>query len=214
MRLRPVRFRRRESVRPAIVQDRVIETAGHDARLNSLHRAQSTDPRAIRVRLPAPQSLVPRTGRKHGRHEAAQHLGIDNRIGDLIRLLGDQAPPDRVALGPQILAFILETFAVSDSRRCRAARNPGASRCRRRTSASARRSRPRGIAWGRPRIRTPLSSSKLEHLAFVVRRSADQKILAPPAPQASFSHSRFDSNPPAAATSALARNVDRLAIQH
>ena len=51
-------------------------------------------------------------GWEHGRHEAAQHLRVDDGPRDLTGLLGDETPPDSVALGPQIFAFVVEALAV------------------------------------------------------------------------------------------------------
>src|SRR5262249_26881969 len=50
--------------------------------------------------------------RKHRRHEPAHRFRVDDRVGDLIRLLCDESSPDRVALRPKILALIVKTIAV------------------------------------------------------------------------------------------------------
>src|SRR5207237_9843474 len=41
-----------------------------------------------------------------------QHPRIENRVRNLVRLLGDQSPPDRVPLWPEVLTFIVEPLAV------------------------------------------------------------------------------------------------------
>lgn len=50
-------------------------------------------------------------GRVDGGHEKLPGFGVDDGIGDLIGLCGDKPAPDRVALWPDILAFVLEPLA-------------------------------------------------------------------------------------------------------
>ena len=47
---------------------------------------------------------------KHRRHEAANRLGVDHAPSDLPRLERHQPPPDRIALGPEIFALVIETL--------------------------------------------------------------------------------------------------------
>src|SRR6185312_16535745 len=49
---------------------------------------------------------------KHGWHEPADRLGVDDRVRDLARLARDEAAPDGVALGPEILALIVKALAL------------------------------------------------------------------------------------------------------
>ena len=41
-----------------------------------------------------------------------QALGVDDGVGNLVRLPGDKTPPDGVTFGPEILAFIVEALTV------------------------------------------------------------------------------------------------------
>ena len=96
---------------------------------------------------PARASVSARLARKDRRHEAAERLGIDDRVGDLPGLAGDEPSPDRIALGPEILALVVEApaFAVDhdaerhavDARRDAAVelRRAGVERDRRGTAA-------------------------------------------------------------------------------
>src|ERR1051326_3852991 len=53
-------------------------------------------------------------------HEPSFHLRIDHRVCDLVRLLRHQATPDRIALGPEVLTFVVKPVTVlinSDAQR-------------------------------------------------------------------------------------------------
>src|SRR5215831_4050824 len=49
---------------------------------------------------------------KHRRHEAPGDFGVDDAIRGLIRLPGNEAAPDGVPFGPEILALIIEALAL------------------------------------------------------------------------------------------------------
>ena len=51
--------------------------------------------------------------REHRRHEAADRLGVDQRIANLRRLLRDEPSPDRISLRPEVLALVVETLRVA-----------------------------------------------------------------------------------------------------
>src|SRR3970040_567026 len=50
--------------------------------------------------------------RKYRGHEMRQCFGIDDGIGDLLRLIGDELSPDRVTLRPEVFALVVEAFDV------------------------------------------------------------------------------------------------------
>ncbi len=49
--------------------------------------------------------------REGGRHEKIFALGIGNSVGNLLRALGHQTSPNGVALGPNVLAFVIKAPA-------------------------------------------------------------------------------------------------------
>ena len=51
--------------------------------------------------------------RKDAWSRFADRLGIDDRVGHLIRLLRDQPTPDGVTLGPEILTLVVEPLGVT-----------------------------------------------------------------------------------------------------
>ena len=51
--------------------------------------------------------------REGGRHEEIFALGVRDRVGNLLRLLGHQTSPNGIALGPNILAFIIKAPACA-----------------------------------------------------------------------------------------------------
>src|SRR5256885_71582 len=51
--------------------------------------------------------------REDRRHEAAYGLGVDDGPGGLARLLGHQAAPDGIALGPEVLALVIEALGLA-----------------------------------------------------------------------------------------------------
>ena len=99
----------------AVVEHRLIERSGLHGLVEAVHfltRTSTWKPELVR-------ELADRGGlqrRKDGRHEVPDRLGVDDRIGDLLRLLGNQPAPHRIALRPEILALVVEApaFAVDD----------------------------------------------------------------------------------------------------
>ncbi len=84
---------------------------GTTALLNSATVASSV----ARVKLQLACQLFQRGGadrRKYRWHEAADRLGIDDHVADLVGLAGDQPSPDGIALRPEVLAFVIEAFGV------------------------------------------------------------------------------------------------------
>ncbi|MNP25870.1 hypothetical protein D3C76_1186960 [compost metagenome] len=53
------------------------------------------------------------SARKHRRHEPAEGLLVDDRVSLLTGLTRDQAPPDRIPLGPEVFALVIEAFTVA-----------------------------------------------------------------------------------------------------
>ena len=121
--------------------------------------------------------------REHGRHEQVDGLGIYDDIGDLPGLLGYEATPDGVALGPDFLAFIVKTLAVSvngnaerhavETRADAAIKFGG-------TAVNCHTVSLRGIAEGFGSV----VHHDLKHAALVIRRSADEEVGSFRAPRA------------------------------
>src|SRR3989454_8984136 len=107
--LRPVGLRGIETFSPAVIEDLVIETA-RPHRLVEFTNSRFEVPR--RQAEPRSQFCDACRGNrwKHGGHEAARRFRIDDGPCDLIRLLSDEASPDRIAFGPKILAFVIKTL--------------------------------------------------------------------------------------------------------
>src|SRR5207253_3096847 len=51
--------------------------------------------------------------REHRRNKLAHRFSIDDRVCELIGLRGDKPAPDRVALGPEVEAFVVEALRVA-----------------------------------------------------------------------------------------------------
>ena len=106
-----MRLVRDKSFRAAVVQRLVIEGARTDGAVEAL------DGRGQRARRHVDGGGQLADGarddrREHRRHEPAGDSGVDDRIRDLIRLLRDEASPDRVAFRPVVLAFVVEPIAM------------------------------------------------------------------------------------------------------
>ena len=50
--------------------------------------------------------------RKYWGHEAPDRFGVDDGVGNLTRLLRHQTPPNRIAFGPKIFAFIIKALGI------------------------------------------------------------------------------------------------------
>src|SRR5207237_6022669 len=51
--------------------------------------------------------------RKYRRDELADRFGVDDRAGDLIGLSRDKPAPDRVSLGPEVEALVVEALRIA-----------------------------------------------------------------------------------------------------
>ena len=107
---RPVAFRIASPSVAAIVEHGVIEGAGAHRGVEVVHGL------AERGRIERELAREFADGRrlhrrKDRRHEQPDRFGVDDRIGDLPRLLRHQPAPDGVALGPGVLALVVEALA-------------------------------------------------------------------------------------------------------
>ena len=116
-----------------------------------------------------------RDRREYRRHKAADGFRIDYRIRDLIGLLGDQTPPDGIALGPKIFALIVEAIAAfvdDDSQR---------HTIQPRNNTSIKLGRPAvdchcvTLLWIADRFGTVIQK-QLQNSAFVIRRAANDEV--------------------------------------
>ena len=104
-------FGRQQILGVAVVQYRVVkgaDPAGGVVVIQGLHEGGHIKPQFLRQLR---QRIGPGAG-KHGRHEAACGLGVDDRITHLPWLLRHQAAPDGIALGPEIFAFVVKAAAL------------------------------------------------------------------------------------------------------
>src|SRR4030095_15465975 len=105
----PVTFYRIEAFGSTIIQFARIEMTRTHGSVEVIHG--SCHSRSIDAELRRKLSDRARIHRgKYRRHEERQCLGIDDGIGNLIRLLGDELAPDRIPLRPEVLAFIVEAL--------------------------------------------------------------------------------------------------------
>ena len=103
-------------------------------------------------------------------------------VRDLVGLLGDQSAPDRVALGPEVLALVVEALALLvDDDAERHAIDTGHD-ARRRTWAPVHRSRRVALGGVADRLGMPLADQLAQHEALVVRGAADQEVVGRLAP--------------------------------
>ena len=106
-----MRFLRRQTGGATVIEHAVIEGA-------RLHRAIERGHglfERLRRQIELPRKIGNRRSgfrRKHRRHEEPGGLRIDNRVRNLIGLLRDETSPDRVALRPEILAFVIKPPTV------------------------------------------------------------------------------------------------------
>src|SRR6202158_6259587 len=176
----PVRLGRGEPRGGAIVEGVAVEAARLHGGVELLDRRLER----AGVEPEGAGQLRERAGadrREHRRHEEALGLGVDDAIGDLARLLRDEAAPDRVALRPQVLALVVE--------------------------AGARASMATASQWvGSPTEATPWSSRlrRMRPRAYGVPR---MRKFSAASPQYSLSHSILPWNPPDEATTEVACTV-------
>src|SRR5438067_1961021 len=119
--------------------------------------------------------------REHGGHELADGLRIDDDVPDLTRLLGDEAAPDGIPLGPEILSLVVEAdrVLVDDDAEGDGV-DPGDD-----PAVEFRRASVDGDGVALLRIAHLLHArreQRLEDPALVVRRSADDEIIGHLAP--------------------------------
>ena len=87
---------------------------------------------------------------EHRRHEERRPTGrVDQDVADLVGLGRHQAAPDGVALGPEVLALVVEAVPVGVDHDRRRGRSRVGSRCHRRSGELDRRRPPRGTGSGR-----------------------------------------------------------------
>src|SRR6266567_2282815 len=106
---RPMRLGRRQALRRAVVEHGVIEASRADRGVERRHRRLKRGGIELQRKRELPDRRRP-DWREHRRHEFPHRLGVDDRIADLVWLPGNKAPPDRVALGPEILALVVEAL--------------------------------------------------------------------------------------------------------
>ncbi len=100
-----------EPLGPAVVVDVGIEAPRPDREVEGRHGL--LEPLGIELEQACEGAQILRRERRVDRgHEARQRLGVDDHIADLVRLLRDQPAPDRVALGPEVLALVVEALGV------------------------------------------------------------------------------------------------------
>src|SRR5207247_4464768 len=107
----PVRFRRIDAFGAAVIQNLMIK----EARPHCLIKFANSAFEFLRRQAEGRSKFCDTwrvDRRENRRHKAADDFRIDDGIGDLIGLLGDQTSPDGIALGPKIFSLIVETVAV------------------------------------------------------------------------------------------------------
>jgi hypothetical protein len=175
----PVRLGGEHAFGVAVVQLRVVEAAGAAGGVVVLQRAQEggcVQPQLAREL----RQRVRQDAGEHGRHEAADGLAVDDRVADLPRLLRHEAAPDRVALGPEVLALVVEApgFAV-DHHAQRDAVDARAD-----ATVVQRSACVDGDHVGLRRIADPVGAvviqQVLEQHALVEARAADQEVVGRP----------------------------------
>ena len=105
--LRPVGLGRSQPLGAASIELAGVEGAGLHGLVVGAHGRVQRD--GIEPELAG--QLADRVGadrREHRGHEQLLALAVDDRVGDLVLLLRDQPAPDRVALGPDVLALVIE----------------------------------------------------------------------------------------------------------
>ena len=173
---RPVRLGGRDALRAAVVEDRVVEGAGAHGGVELRRSSSRARRRPARACRRARARVLRLLGREHRRHELAHRLGVDDRIADLAGLPGHQPPPDGVALGPEVLALVVEALRVAvddDAQRHRVDAGDDA-------AVVARAARVDGHAVALRRVAhapRALVEQELQHLAHVVGRAAHDEVV-------------------------------------
>ena len=119
--------------------------------------------------------------RKQRRHEAGHDAGVEDDIGDLIGLGGDQPAPDRVALRPDILALVVKALGMlvdDDAEYDRVVAGDDAAVELRRAGIDRNRMALGGIAD----VLHPFGKQHFQDRAAVIGRAADQEIVGGLAP--------------------------------
>ena len=127
--------------------------------------------------MPASSRMVARLDRRIERgHEQRQRRRVEDDVGDLVRLLRHQPPPDRVALRPDLLALVVEALRVlvhHDAEHHAVEPRDDAAVVFRR----ARVDRDR-VALGRiAGLLHAAIEQQLQHRAAIVRRAADEEVV-------------------------------------
>jgi len=165
--------------------------------------------------LPASSAMVgaPIGGNSVGM-KLVDHGRIEDDIGDLVGLGCDQPAPDRVALGPDVLALVIEARGALVDDDAEHDRIMPRDDARRRISGGARASIAT-LAWhwvGSPISWTSLASSIFRTRAAIIGRAADQEIVGGTRPNIASAIRCWASKPPAAATSVRSAGGLMLAI--
>ena len=150
---------------------------GRTARLNASTVRSSASGDTLELTSPARESSRAAIGGNTDGMNRPRDFGIDDRIGDLIGLLRDEASPDRVALRPEVLALVVEAFGMrafttmpSETQSSRVTMPP--------SNFGARASI--ATQWNCVRIADRLRAGvehQLQHRARVVRRAAHDEVV-------------------------------------
>ncbi|MNM80586.1 hypothetical protein D3C81_925580 [compost metagenome] len=111
-RARPVAFHRFQANGVAVVQPGVVESAHLAGSVVGMHGFEE----GLHRQTEQAGQLLKAIGggaRENRWHEAPEGFPVDDRKPHLPWLMRHQAPPDGIALGPEILAFIVEALAVA-----------------------------------------------------------------------------------------------------
>ena len=141
----------------------------------------------VGVELERHGQLPDRTGgdwRIERGNESADRLRVDDREGELIRLLRDQPAPDRISLRPEVLAFVVEALRL----RVHGDAERDAVDARDDAAVEARRAGIDGDRMALGRIAGGLGAAvhqQAQQPAIVVRRAANQEVVGGVAPDLS-----------------------------
>ena len=172
---RPMRLRRIETLGAAVIEDLRIEAAIDNGAVVLSDRLLQL----VRIQSDQAGELPDRIGldrRKHRRHEQRRRLLIDDRPGDLPRLLRHQPTPDRIALRPDIFALVIEPLRITiDDDAERNAIQPGHD-----AAIELRRTRVDRDRMELGRITDLLHTLRqqiLQHSPAGIRRAADEEVV-------------------------------------